>query len=327
MGKDNNTLNYNDALAGKLKNRRFVEFDEDKAFYGQIAKALAVRYEVIYYVNLTTGEYEEYSSSEKYTQLKFDTKGTDFFGDTQRNLKHNIFSEDFSMMVDAMQKENFLRDLNEKSPYSITYRLMIDEKPEYVNLRAVYSEKDNEHVIIGVTNINDSMKKKLEMETMLNFARKDALTGLKNKAAYLADEEKLNEQLRNSITIQEFAIVVCNINDLNDVNDDRGHRMGDEYIKDAAKIICDTYKHSPVYRVGGDEFALILTGEDYIYRNVLLETIKNISKSNRTKDFVTLACGMGVYSCALDENAHTVYERADNAMYEHKKLFKADIDD
>ena len=327
MGKDNNTLNYNDALAGKLKNRRFVEFDEDKAFYGQIAKALAVRYEVIYYVNVTTGEYEEYSSSEKYTQLKFDTRGTDFFGDTQRNLKHNIFSEDFSMMVDAMQKENFLRDLNEKSPYSITYRLMIDEKPEYVNLRAVYSEKDNEHVIIGVTNINDSMKKKLEMETMLNFARKDALTGLKNKAAYLADEEKLNEQLRNSITIQEFAIVVCNINDLNDVNDDRGHRMGDEYIKDAAKIICDTYKHSPVYRVGGDEFALILTGEDYIYRNVLLETIKNISKSNRTKDFVTLACGMGVYSCALDENAHTVYERADNAMYEHKKLFKADIDD
>ena len=327
MGKDNNTLNYNDALAGKLKNRRFVELDEDKAFYGQIAKALAVRYEVIYYVNVTTGEYEEYSSSEKYTQLKFDTRGTDFFGDTQRNLKHNIFSEDFSMMVDAMQKENFLRDLNEKSPYSITYRLMIDEKPEYVNLRAVYSEKDNEHVIIGVTNINDSMKKKLEMETMLNFARKDALTGLKNKAAYLADEEKLNEQLRNSITIQEFAIVVCNINDLNDVNDDRGHRMGDEYIKDAAKIICDTYKHSPVYRVGGDEFALILTGEDYIYRNVLLETIKNISKSNRTKDFVTLACGMGVYSCALDENAHTVYERADNAMYEHKKLFKADIDD
>lgn len=327
MEKENNTLNYNDALAGKLKSRRFVEFDEDKAFYGQIAKALAVRYEVIYYVNLTTGEYEEYSSSEKYTQLKFDTRGTDFFGDTQRNLKHNIYSEDFSMMVDAMQKENFLRDLNEKSPYSITYRLMIDEKPEYVNLRAVYSEKDNEHVIIGVTNINDSMKKKLEMETMLNFARKDALTGLKNKAAYLADEEKLNEQLRNSITIQEFAIVLCNINDLNDVNDDRGHRMGDEYIKDAAKIICDTYKHSPVYRVGGDEFALILTGEDYIYRNVLLETIKNISKSNRKKDFVTLACGMGVYSCALDENAHTVYERADNAMYEHKKLFKADIDD
>ncbi len=327
MEKENNTLNYNEVMAGKLKSRRFVEFDEDKAFYGQIAKALAVRYEVIYYVNLTTGEYEEYSSSEKYTQLKFDTKGTDFFGDTQRNLKHNIFSEDFSMMVDAMQKENFLRDLNEKSPYSITYRLMIDEKPEYVNLRAVYSEKDNEHVIIGVTNINDSMKKKLEMETMLNFARKDALTGLKNKAAYLADEEKLNEQLRNSITIQEFAIVICNINDLNDVNDDRGHRMGDEYIKDAAKIICDTYKHSPVYRVGGDEFALILTGEDYIYRNVLLETIKNISKSNRKKDFVTLACGMGVYSCALDENAHTVYERADNAMYEHKKLFKADIDD
>ncbi len=327
MENEKSTLNYNEALAGKLKTRRFVELKENKEFYSQIAKALAVRYEVIYYVDLTTGEYTEYCSSEKYAQLKVGTKGEDFFGDTQRNLKQNIFAEDFSMMVDAMQKEKFLKDLNEKSPYSITYRLMIDGMPEYVNLRAVYAENDNQHVIIGVTNINDSMKKKLELQKAINMASKDLLTGIKNKNAYMADEEKLNEQIKNSITIPEFAIVVCDINDLNEVNEKRGQHTGDEFIKDACKIICDIYKHSPVYRIGGDEFVLILTGEDYIYRNVLLETIKNISKSNRSKELVTLACGMGVYSCALDDDARAVFERADNAMYENKKLFKADLDE
>ena len=60
---------------------------------------------------------------------------------------------------------------------------------------------------------------------------------------------------------------------------------------------------------------------------MLLETLKNISRDNKRKGLVTLACGMGVYSCDLDKEMKTVFERADNAMYEHKRLFKADVDE
>ena len=63
-----------------------------------------------------------------------------------------------------------------------------------------------------------------------------------------------------------------------------------------------------------------------MYRNALLETIRSISKNNKKNGLVTLACGMGVYSCELDKDVKTVFERADNAMYENKRRFKADID-
>ncbi len=294
--------------------------------FSQIAHALAIRYEVIYYVDLITGEYTEYSSSDKYAQLKVGAKGYDFFGDTKYNMKKSIYSEDYPMMAEAMDKVNFINSLLNTNVYTITYRLLLDGEPEYVNLRAVRPLGDENHVVIGVVNINDSMKRKFELKNAISLANKDALTGIKNKRAYDCDSEKLKERMLSSVVVPEFAVVVCDINDLKVVNDTKGHHAGDEYIKDACKIICDTYKHSPVYRVGGDEFALILTGEDYMYRNVLLETIRSISKSNRKKGLVTLACGMGVYSCELDKDVETVFERADNAMYENKRRFKADID-
>lgn len=295
--------------------------------YNQIASALAGRYEVIYYVDIETDEYAEYSSSEKYAQLKVGTKGYDFFNDTQKNMKRDIYPEDYPMMAEFMKKDNFIKALGDSSVYSITYRLMLDGNPEYVNLRAVRSKDNENHIIIGVTNINESEQRKLQLKNAINIAYKDALTGVKNKHAYTSDEAAMNNKIINDIITQEFAIVVCDVNDLKSVNDTKGHNAGDNYIKDACKMICDTYKHSPVYRIGGDEFALILTGEDYIYRNVLLETLKNISRDNKRKGLVTLACGMGVYSCELDKEMKTVFERADNAMYEHKRLFKADVDE
>lgn len=294
--------------------------------YNQIARALAVRYEVIYYVDITTDEYTEYSSSKKYSKLEVGTKGQDFFGDTQRNMKRDIYPDDYPMMAEAMKKENFVKELVEHNEFSITYRLLLDGNSEYVSLRAVKPLDDNKHIIIGVANVNESMKRKMELENAIKIANIDALTGVKNKRAYAEDESEINNKIKNNIVVPEFAIVICDINDLKVVNDSKGHNSGDEYIKEACKIICDTYKHSPVYRIGGDEFAIVITGEDYLYRNVLLETIKNISVNNKKKGLVTLACGMGVYSCDLDNDASTVFERADNAMYDDKRVFKAEIE-
>lgn len=294
--------------------------------YSQIARALAIRYEVIYYVDIITDEYTEYSSSEKYSKLEVGAKGYDFFGDTQQNMKRDIYPDDYPMMAEAMKKDNFVRALNEHNELSITYRLMLDNNPEYVSLRAVKPLNDEKHIIIGVANINESMKRKIELENAIKIANVDALTGVKNKRAYVDDEAVLNSKIKNSIIVPEFAIVICDINDLKVVNDTKGHNSGDEYIKEACKIICDTYKHSPVYRIGGDEFVIVITGEDYLYRNVLLDTIKNISINNQKKGLVTLACGMGVYSCDIDNDAATVFERADNAMYDDKRLFKAGLE-
>jgi GGDEF domain-containing protein len=51
------------------------------------------------------------------------------------------------------------------------------------------------------------------------------------------------------------------LNDLKHINDRYGHERGDEYIVNCCRLICQVFKHSPVFRIGGDEFVALLRGE------------------------------------------------------------------
>ena len=87
-------------------------------------------------------------------------------------------------------------------------------------------------------------------------------------------------------------------------------------------MICSVFKHSPVFRIGGDEFAVIMQGEDYENREVLLSTLKANVLSNRESGLVTLAAGMSVFRPMEDSHVEDVFNRADAAMYENKKQLK-----
>ena len=77
----------------------------------------------------------------------------------------------------------------------------------------------------------------------------DALTHVKNKAAYASWEEKINEAIRKGEQ-EPFAVVVCDINNLKEVNDRYGHKEGDICIQNACRKICNIFSHSPVFRIG-----------------------------------------------------------------------------
>lgn len=62
----------------------------------------------------------------------------------------------------------------------------------------------------------------------------------------------------------EFALLVADVNGLKEANDALGHESGDQLIKNTSRCICKIFEHSPVFRIGGDEFVVILTGEDYV---------------------------------------------------------------
>ena len=79
--------------------------------FNNVAMALASRYEVIYRVDLNTNEYYEFSSSEKYTKLEVGNRGDDFFADSQRNMKRDIYEEDYPMMAQAINKDHILNQL------------------------------------------------------------------------------------------------------------------------------------------------------------------------------------------------------------------------
>ena len=122
--------------------------------------------------------------------------------------------------------------------------------------------------------------------------------------------------------MEDFGIVVFDLNDLKKVNDTKGHDAGDKYIKEASHLICDTFKHSPIYRVGGDEFVAFLEGEDFNNRTELMNSFNSMMEDNLRDDNVVISAGIDIYIHDKDTVFDNVFGRADTAMYERKKQLK-----
>ena len=156
------------------------------------------------------------------------------------------------------------------------------------------------------------------------MARFDELTGVRNKNAFKEFSESIELKLKENNKDYHFGIVMCDMNDLKIMNDTRGHNFGDEAIQRTSRMICEIFAHSPVFRIGGDEFVIILTDIDYDNRESLIENLKEESFLNkRSRSGPVVACGMAVYEADKNDDFAKVFERADKAMYENKKEVKS----
>lgn len=153
----------------------------------------------------------------------------------------------------------------------------------------------------------------------------DELTHVRNKAAYVQWEEKVNESIRKGEQ-EPFAVVVCDVNNLKLVNDQYGHKEGDICIKNACAKICSIFSHSPVFRVGGDEFVAFLTGVDFYQRKELMEQISAIPEDPlKIRIGETISAGIAEYRKDLHASLLSVFEEADKAMYERKQFLKENV--
>ncbi len=157
-------------------------------------------------------------------------------------------------------------------------------------------------------------------------AYQDALTGVKNKGAYNVSARMLNDTIRLSRN-SKFALVMLDCNNLKKINDHYGHEKGDLYLKTACDLICRVFTHSPVFRMGGDEFAVILQKDDYEARNDLLKRFDiyadQINEDAREPwEEVHIAKGIAVYDPKQDMSVEAVLQRADERMYTDKKRSK-----
>ena len=155
----------------------------------------------------------------------------------------------------------------------------------------------------------------------------DPLTRVKNRAAYEKTCGELEDDIYNLNA--RFAIVMADINNLKKINDEFGHDRGNEYIIGACRILSEIYKHSPVFRVGGDEFIIVLEGKDYVSREELKKkAIEELAKTAANTDAdpwkrYSAAIGMSVYVQGEDSTVEEVFKRADEEMYAAKVKMKA----
>ena len=168
--------------------------------------------------------------------------------------------------------------------------------------------------------------KEVEYNIAIKLARqkayKDGLTNVRNKLAYLETLDELETEIENG-ELKGYGIVVFDVNGLKTVNDTLGHEAGDTYIKRGCSIICSLFSHSPVFRIGGDEFVAILKGIDYENREELVKTFKKTVDDNLENGEVVISCGLAIYNPETDSSYNDVFRRADVLMYEHKRMLKA----
>ena len=157
--------------------------------------------------------------------------------------------------------------------------------------------------------------------TFKNMASTDSLTGVRNKHAYSENEAVINSQIETG-EMQNIGVVVGDINGLKYVNDTYGHAAGDRLIKDACSLICEYFKQGAVFRIGGDEFAVILQTKGYDTMFDVIGELNRKVEENIKENAVVVSIGYSVLEQG-DSQLKDVFERADKMMYERKKELKA----
>ena len=168
---------------------------------------------------------------------------------------------------------------------------------------------------------------RVKVFAMDELAHKDSLTGVRNKTAYVGMTNKLDQKISEGSA--NFCIVMIDVNFLKKVNDTYGHERGNEYLINACRLVCSVFGEEHVYRIGGDEFVVIVEGEKVSLCKYFVNQFK--AEMNRKAnnallqpwEKISAAVGLAFYEAENDKSADEVFKRADDLMYKNKLAMKA----
>ena len=220
--------------------------------------------------------------------------------------------------------QNFAYDSNEICAQNVEKieRLKIHTGDEIENLYAALV-KTTQDVLTYFEKLRRAKRQVAEMDKL---AHRDSLTGIKNKAAYDEATARLDKKIPDGA---EFCIVMIDVNYLKRVNDTYGHERGNEYLINAARLICAVFGEEHVYRIGGDEFVTIIAGEKVSLCKYFAEQFKaEMARKNANKllepwEKVSAAVGVAFFEPDKDKTVDEVFKRADKEMYANKLAMKA----
>ena len=303
-----------------------VQRQKAAAVRSSVAQALSSDYFLIFYIDTKTDRYIEYRPTESDMELDMEQGHEDFFNVSRETILKNTCEESRSQIAELFNKEHLLELLRENGSYTFDYRYMMDGVPTYIHMKASrMADRDDPHIVLGLRNIDERVRREQAQARALQkateLASRDVLTGVKSKRVFVETEMRWDVCIKEHAAAP-FAVAVFDLNDLKHINDTMGHAAGDNYICAACMHICKTFQHSPVYRIGGDEFAAVLTGQDYEHRTELKERFRALNAAHRAPEEAVVACGMSDYVPNRDTRFQDVFDRADADMYKNKKELK-----
>jgi len=208
--------------------------------------------------------------------------------------------------------------------HSCAYRLRIagDNLGEMKFTRnKKFAEDEMESLENFIYHLVYPLRNAISYQKALQAAQMDCLTGISNRAAMdrnLEREVELSHRHDNALSL-----LVIDIDHFKRVNDTYGHSAGDAILKSMANCFKETMRTSDMlFRYGGEEFTLLLSGTDVEGARQVGERIRN---AVQTYPFVfdgkdlDLSVSIGVASLGRRDSASRLFDRADAALYQAKK--------
>lgn len=164
-------------------------------------------------------------------------------------------------------------------------------------------------------------------ELLIKELKIDKLTGLFNRRAF-------NEDIKNIADCEKYAMVFIDIDNFRNFNNEYGHPVGDEVLRDVSKAIKNSVrKNDRTYRYGGEEIVIILKDCDKEKAFIVAEKIRNNVSSIDNSPFPKITISLGVSAHPIDgENIEEVIQACDKALLNAKKngknktvIFNSDI--
>ena len=194
------------------------------------------------------------------------------------------------------------------------------------NYKVEISYKGDDEIGVLTKTFNTLIKNLDEYIGDLNaLAYSDQLTLVGNKGAFDIEAAELQKQIDDPNNFDvHFALVMFDCDSLKDINDKYGHDKGDIYLRSCCNFMCRMFRNSKVYRIGGDEFVAILTGEDYINRFIIRDRFYERSDeicsfAKEPWEQIRVSIGIADYNPKLDKSVQDVLSQADHYMYVNKR--------
>lgn len=171
------------------------------------------------------------------------------------------------------------------------------------------------------------IKRGFQLEFVSQLAYQDGLTGIGNRTAF---QECLAELEEKKDQVSSVGIVIFDVNNLKFVNDHMGHQAGDDMLVSSAQLIREAWEplEGSCYRIGGDEFAVILSGNDVEQRCQdgvcrFAEAMNRYNAADGRPFRISIASGYAIYDRSqTDAGLMEICQIADERMYENKKKIK-----
>lgn len=179
-------------------------------------------------------------------------------------------------------------------------------------------------IVALINNVTELVALRRKVE---ESSQRDELTGVRNKKGYVCEMERIAQLIENQRA--EFGLVVIDMNGLKKINDTYGHEKGDVAIRRLSHLICIIFSHSHVFRIGGDEFVVLIKKEDCYSYKFMEESFREQMRSYRGDsslakwEQISAAIGAAFYDPDRDSSYKDVFERADHEMYICKRAMYA----